>query len=159
MRPRVHCSTHAPETSCIRRTAPRPGPENRKLNGLRIAVPEEERRAEDMVAMRHACLVQLAALCVVDDDEQRADAETMLFQSSALLKKHARQADEEEGEGEEVEGRMTLVVHISAQAGAGERVMLQVTARTTMAQLKQQVQAASGAARRGARSRPKPSQG
>ena len=37
----------------------------------RRAVPEEERRADDMAAVRHPPVRELAARCIVDDEETR----------------------------------------------------------------------------------------
>jgi serine/threonine protein kinase len=56
------------------RSTPNPGPETRREGGRRMMVPEEERRAADLERVRHPVILELAARCIVDDDEQRADA-------------------------------------------------------------------------------------
>ena len=52
--------------------SPNPGPALRKQGRARVAVPEEDRRASDIAAVRHEQIKAIARLCVVDDDEQRA---------------------------------------------------------------------------------------
>jgi hypothetical protein len=53
---------------------PNPGPETRREGGRRMMVPEEERRAADLQRIRDPFVFDLAGRCIVDDDEQRADA-------------------------------------------------------------------------------------
>ena len=55
-------------------TGPNPGPEMRKEGRRRVGVPEEERRAADLAAVRHPVIAELARRCIVDDDGERADA-------------------------------------------------------------------------------------
>ena len=65
---------------------PRPGPEVRR----RRLVPEEERRQEDMAAVRHPEILQLAGRCIVDDESMRADATEMAAAVEALQVSHGR---------------------------------------------------------------------
>jgi hypothetical protein len=53
---------------------PNPGPSKRLQGRQRVDVPEEERRADDLAAVRHQEVRELAARCVVDDEASRADA-------------------------------------------------------------------------------------
>ena len=53
---------------------PNPGPAKRRQGRQRVDVPEEERRADDLAAVRHQEVAELAARCVVDDEALRADA-------------------------------------------------------------------------------------
>ena len=53
---------------------PNPGPEMRQ----RLAVPEEERRAADLAAVRHPMILAFARNCIVDNPDDRATAEHMM---------------------------------------------------------------------------------
>ena len=53
---------------------PNPGPEMRQ----RVAVPEEQRRASDMAAVRQAEILAIARQCIVDDPEGRASAQHIM---------------------------------------------------------------------------------
>ena len=48
---------------------PRPGPEARKVGRRREFVAEEERRANDIAAIRHPEISELVQRCIVDDEE------------------------------------------------------------------------------------------
>ena len=106
--------------------APNPGPE---LRG-RVAVPEEERRASDMLAMRHAPIAALAKLCVVDDEAVRMDAASMLQHCRALKEKQRRE-----------ELPRTLIISTLD----GKRVTVEVTAQMSVAALKTHAQQKLGA--------------
>jgi hypothetical protein len=49
-----------------------------------VVIEEEERRADDMAAVRHPDILRLAARCIVDDDRARADAAEMAAACEAL---------------------------------------------------------------------------
>jgi len=66
-------------------SSPNPGPGVRKQGRRRVMVPEEERRAEDMAAIRHPEIAAIATRCIVDDDEERADAREMAERCRQLL--------------------------------------------------------------------------
>jgi hypothetical protein len=53
---------------------PNPGPERRREGRGWHVCTEEERRATDLAAVRHPFVVELARRCIVDFDEERADA-------------------------------------------------------------------------------------
>ena len=57
---------------------PSPGPEMRREGGRRVGVPEEERRAADIAAVRHVEVRVVVQRCVVDDPQARATAAEML---------------------------------------------------------------------------------
>ncbi len=60
--------------------SPNPGPSMRKEGRRRVAVVEEERRADDMATIRHPEISELAKRCIVDDEDERADsAEAVRF--------------------------------------------------------------------------------
>ena len=54
--------------------APCPGPELMRQGRRRVVVPEEERRAADIAAVRQDVIAEIVRHCVVDDESQRADA-------------------------------------------------------------------------------------
>eukprot|EP01043_Picozoa_sp_COSAG02_P067715 COSAG02_NODE_10979_length_1819_cov_1.929070_1_plen_545_part_00 len=53
---------------------PNPGPEMQRHGGRRVFVPEEQRRAADIAAVRHPVVAEVVARTVVDDEAARADA-------------------------------------------------------------------------------------
>eukprot|EP01043_Picozoa_sp_COSAG02_P041640 COSAG02_NODE_3468_length_6694_cov_2.962092_4_plen_633_part_00 len=54
--------------------APTPGPELMREGRRRVVVPEEERRAADIAAVRQDVISEIVRHCVVDDESDRADA-------------------------------------------------------------------------------------
>ena len=82
--------------------APRPGPREvrRGARGRREVVPEDERRADDIGAMRNPELEPIVRLCVVDFDEERADAAAVLVELEGLQARQRGGEDEGGGEGE-----------------------------------------------------------
>lgn len=56
---------------------PNPGPEMQRQGGRRVFVPEEQRRAADIAAVRHPFVAEVVGLTVVDDEAARADAATI----------------------------------------------------------------------------------
>ena len=56
---------------------PNPGPEMQRQGGRRVFVPEEQRRAADIAAVRHPFVAEVVGLTVVDDEATRADAATI----------------------------------------------------------------------------------
>ena len=56
---------------------PNPGPEMQRQGGRRVFVPEEQRRAADIVAVRHPFVAEVVKLTVVDDEAARANAATI----------------------------------------------------------------------------------
>jgi serine/threonine protein kinase len=67
---------------------PNPGPEMRQ----RMAVPEEERRALDMAAVRQREILAIARQCIVDDPEERASAQHIMTQYVEALHDAQRRA-------------------------------------------------------------------
>lgn len=65
---------------------PNPGPAKRKEGRRRVDIPEEERRAADLAAVRHPKVLKLANRCIVNHEPERADAEEMCVRSLALVK-------------------------------------------------------------------------
>lgn len=63
---------------------PNPGPEARREHGRRVFVPEAERRAGDLAAMRHPELTGIARQCLSDDPNDRKSAPELLLQLKAL---------------------------------------------------------------------------
>ena len=59
------------------RKAPNPGPEMVKEGRRRVAVPEEQRRAADIAAVRHEAVLEIVQRSVVDDERERADASAL----------------------------------------------------------------------------------
>ena len=53
---------------------PKPGPELVKQGRRRVVVPEEQRRAADIAAVRHEAVAEIVRRSVVDDESERADA-------------------------------------------------------------------------------------
>lgn len=68
--------------------APNPGPEMRQ----RMAVPEEERRASDMAAVRQREILAIARRCIVDDPEERASAQHIVAMYAEALHDAQRRA-------------------------------------------------------------------
>ena len=112
-------------------TQPNPGPAMRQQGRQRLAVPEEERRAADLAAIRDAPIEELVARCVVDDEAARASAAEMRGRCVALA-----------GEREASATRTTtiFVKDMSTQS------MLSLPAQlaTTIAELKRQIQQQTG---------------
>jgi cell fate regulator YaaT (PSP1 superfamily) len=54
--------------------SPRPGPDRRRVGGRWHLCTEEERREADLAAVQHPIVAELARLCIVDFDDERADA-------------------------------------------------------------------------------------
>ena len=102
---------------------PNPGPTKRKEGRRRVDIPEKERRAADLAAVRHPEVWELASRCIVDFDGERADAAEMLERCLALG-----------GQDAPVRSSSIFMVNISSQ----ERIQLDVTAATTVADLKRQ---------------------
>ena len=57
-----------------RGVSPTRGPEMHWQGRMRVGVPEEERRAGERRPVRSPEVVELARRCVVDDQDERADA-------------------------------------------------------------------------------------
>ena len=96
---------------------PNPGPEMRR----RRAVPEEDRRADDMAAVHQPEIRQLAERCIVDDEADRASAAEMAGLCQALLDTVRAPAD------------FTIVVH---HVGDDQRMEMAVTVAMTMAEVR-----------------------
>jgi len=104
---------------------PNPGPERRR----RQLVPEEERRAEDMRAVHHSQIAELARRCIVDDEGARASA-AELERLCATMR--AELAHHHDGDGaNDRAAEATVYVKLLD----GHRVAVQATARTTVAEL------------------------
>ena len=107
------------------REAPNPGPEMVKEGRRRVAVPEEQRRAADIAAVRHGPVSEIVQRSVVDDESERADA-------SAL---HAlctfRLAEAQPVPPQQFELRVKSI--------DGTACIVEVTADTTISRLKQLV--------------------
>ena len=104
---------------------PNPGPERRR----RQIVPEEERRAQDMRAVRHPQIADLARRCIVDDEGARATAaelEQVCAEMLAQLDQHR------DGGGP---GGHAAEATIYVKLLDGHRVAVQATAKTTIAEL------------------------
>ena len=72
---------------------PAPGPEMRREGRRRVAVPEEERRAEDIRAVANDDLrAQVIQRCITDDPAERADAAEMVAACRQLQRTPAYQA-------------------------------------------------------------------
>eukprot|EP01046_Picozoa_sp_COSAG06_P042740 COSAG06_NODE_5489_length_3446_cov_2.584105_1_plen_858_part_00 len=104
---------------------PNPGPERRR----RQLVPEEERRAEDMRAVHHPQIADLARRCIVDDDGARASA-AELEQMCAAMRAELEQQRGDDGADDRM-AEATLYVKLLD----GQRVGVQATASTTVAEL------------------------
>jgi len=104
---------------------PNPGPERRR----RQIVPEEERRAQDMRAVRHPQIADLARRCIVDDEGARATA-AELEQVCAEMLAQLDQHRDGGGPGGHV-AEATIYVKLLD----GHRVAVQATAKTTIADL------------------------
>ena len=105
---------------------PNPGPAKRKEGRRRVDIPEEERRAADLAAVRHPEVRELASRCIVDYDEERADAAEMLARCLVLG-----------GEDAPVRSSSIFMVNISSR----QRIRLDVNATTTVNHLKRQAAA------------------
>ena len=104
---------------------PNPGPQIRR----RQLVPEEERRAEDMRAVHHSQIAELARRCIVDDEGARASA-AELERLCATMR--AELAHHHDGDGaNDRAAEATVYVKLLD----GHRVAVQATARTTVAEL------------------------
>ena len=60
----------------------------KKVGRQRVAVPEEERRAKDIAAVRHPEIRQIVTRCIVDDDAARATAAAIVKICHLLLLLH-----------------------------------------------------------------------
>ena len=107
---------------------PNPGPEMRR----RRAVPEEERRAADLAAVRSPEIVELARRCVVDDQDARADATEMVGRCRALVRVAEAPAV-----------RVTLLVR---NVSDGRQLSLRVTAGTPIADVRRRLAEQTGQA-------------
>ena len=96
---------------------PNPGPEMRR----RRAVPEEDRRADDLAAVRQQEIRQLAERCIVDDEAGRASAADMVVLCQALL------------ETVQAPAEFTIVVH---NVEAEQRVEMAVAVAMTLADVR-----------------------
>ena len=75
---------------------PAPGPELMRLpagGGRRVAVLEEERRAEDIAAVRHPVVAEIVRRSVVDDESARSDASSLHALCTARLEEFRPVAD------------------------------------------------------------------
>jgi serine/threonine protein kinase len=102
---------------------PAPGPELRRIGRERVAVPETERRAADLAAVRHPEIQALAHLCIVDDEVERAPAAELVRRCRALLEVLRTPVAE-----------FTILVH---HVETGRRLEMPVTVATTLAEVKQ----------------------
>ena len=101
--------------------SPNPGPETVREGRRRICVPEEDRRADDMAAVRQPEIRQLAERCIVDDEADRASAAEMAGLCQALLETVRAPAD------------FTIVVH---HVGDDQRMEMAVTVAMTLAEVR-----------------------
>lgn len=94
---------------CSSRESPCPGPTMRKMGRLRVAVPEEERRAADIAAARarNPEIAELALHCIVDFVEDRADAASVLALCEAQLARAESSVSEQP-----VQPSVSLRVHV-----------------------------------------------
>ncbi len=104
---------------------PNPGPERRR----RQLVPEEERRAEDMRAVHHSQIAELARRCIVDDEGARASAAELEQMCATMRAELAQHHDGDAANDRAAEA--TVYVKLLN----GHRVAVQATARTTIAEL------------------------
>ena len=102
---------------------PNPGPQMRR----RQHVPEEERRAEDMGAVHHPQISDLARRCVVDDEAARAAAPEIQRLCAAALR--AQQPLEDAAGGRVAE------TTVQGKLLDGRRIAVRTTARTRIAEL------------------------
>ena len=100
---------------------PQPGPNKIREGRRRVCVPEEERRADDMAAVRHPEIRQLADRCIVDDEADRASAAEMVVLCRALLEMVRAPAE------------FTIVVN---NVEADQRVEMAVTVAMTLAEVR-----------------------
>jgi serine/threonine protein kinase len=108
---------------------PKPGPAKRKEGRRRVDIPEEERRAADLAAVRHPEVRELADRCIVDFDQDRADAAEMMARCSALVRAQAP-----------VRASTVFVHNLSSR----QRIQVDATVATTVAELKRQTAATMG---------------
>jgi hypothetical protein len=103
---------------------PNPGPQMRR----RQHVPEEERRAEDVAAVHHPEISDLARRCIVDDEAARAAAPEIQRLCAAALR--AQQPLESDAAG----GRLAETT-VQVKLLDGRRIAVRATARTSIAEL------------------------
>ena len=113
---------------------PNPGPEMRREGRKKLHVDEEERRADDMAAIRNGEIRVLAERCVVDYDADRADASEMVRRCAELRAQMANAAAEAASE-------TTLLVQ---QVQMRVKIPVQVTARLTLGAVKQKLALSTG---------------
>lgn len=101
---------------------PQPGPPWRQQGRERVAVPEEERRAADLAAVRHETVAALAARCIVDHQDARASAAEMVARCTDLI-----------GDREAVARRTKLFVK---NISDGRTITVAANTATTVLQLK-----------------------
>ena len=65
--------------------SPSPGPAMKKEGRRRVAVVEEERRMDDLAAVHDPQITLIAERCIVDDEDERADAAEMVQDCRDLL--------------------------------------------------------------------------
>eukprot|EP01046_Picozoa_sp_COSAG06_P022474 COSAG06_NODE_1746_length_8495_cov_5.648761_2_plen_400_part_00 len=91
---------------------PNPGPETQRLGGRRVLVPEEERRATDIAAVRHPVVAEIAARTVVDDEGARATAAEVHRLCQERLQQGARPPGREATVQVQVPGRQRIGVTV-----------------------------------------------
>ena len=102
---------------------PNPGPQMRR----RQHVPEEERRAEDVAAVHHPEISDLARRCIVDDEAARAAAPEIQRLCAAALRAQQPLEDAAGGRLAETTVQVKLL--------DGRRIAVRATARTSIAEL------------------------
>jgi hypothetical protein len=102
---------------------PKPGPAKRKEGRRRVDIPEEERRAADLASVRHPEVHELVCRCIVDFDEERADAAEMMARCSALIQAEAL-----------LRPTSIFVMNLTTR----QRIQLDATDATSVAELKRQ---------------------
>jgi serine/threonine protein kinase len=112
-------------TGCV----PKPGPEAKKVGRRRVFVDEEERRAGDMARIRDPEIRAIAARCIVDDEEARADASEIAEYCRELLRTVSSAPPE-----------TTIVVSHSG----GNKSKIAVSAATEVWHVKQQLEMDTG---------------
>ena len=112
-------------TGCV----PKPGPEAKKVGRRRVFVDEEERRAGDMARIRDPEIRAIAARCIVDDEEARADASEIAEYCRELLRAVSSAPPE-----------TTIVVSHSG----GNKTKIAVSAATEVWHVKQQLEMDTG---------------
>ena len=112
--------------------SPNPGPALRKQGRTRVAVPEEDRRASDIAAVRHEQIKAIARRCIIDDDEQRAPAAEMRQQCDEMLT--AFRAARAAQQAEEAEAARAAAAEAAAARAAAEQAAEQARQTALVAQ-------------------------